>query len=170
MNIGPDELIVPTDVSEHKAQRGDGHEVLTVREPIFTDGGPTFAIGTRVVVDLDLRHGLEGTVIGTLTDFDGKEWVGFINDLNNPHLAPAANSMQVKGRGIHRELFDPHHDRHYWIERDEPGWVARIKEFPMMWYASTLSQEDSIKGLINMIDEAIEYQEHHPGDLGHFRP
>lgn len=140
----------------------------------MNDGAPLFARGSRVVVNLDLRSQLAGTVIGTLLDFDGKEYVGLVNDLGNPHLEPVEQLMTLEHRpvGNHWYLFDPNAGFHYSIERDELKyqiWIARVREFPMMWHEG-MTPEQSIQRLRAAVRESVEYRDAHPEDPGRFRP
>lgn len=157
----------PIDVQKHEEQRGAGHEVIASKEPMFVDGqGPTFAIGSRVVFDFDLRHGLAATVLGTLLDFDGKEYVGFVNDIGNSHLELAERLMTLEpSGGNHLRLFDPHLDRHYSIDRDQPGWLATIREYPMMWVAGH-SMNETLEELIKTVNHAVNYEQENPTDRG----
>lgn len=172
--VGIDSMYAPPiDVLEHAHQRGPKeHEIVTTIEPIFCDGGPTFAVGSRVVVNLAMEIGLEGIVLGTLVDDNGKEWVGFINRLGNPHLEDAERLMELTMSPLSSknryELFDPHHHQHFMIEIKGEVWLATVREFSMMW-ASGVSPREAMTQLIEMINEAVAYQESHPNDRGHFR-
>lgn len=148
----------PIDVREHFAQRGDGHEVITIREPVFEDGGPTFHRDDRVIIDLDLRPQLEATVLGTLVDNEGKEWVGFINDLGNAHLESPRRLLKIESsetNGV--DLFDPFRNLHFrlnWdIARNPQSWLALVREFPMMWFPG-ISPREALDGLIAAVDVA----------------
>jgi hypothetical protein len=90
----------PIDVVEHFNQRGEGHKVSCLSEPVFNYGGPTFEKGSRVIPKSEFWQlewtQLAGTVLGTLVDDDDKEWVGYINDMGNPHLEDADTLVEIE--------------------------------------------------------------------------
>lgn len=92
---------IPPDVVFHFEQRGEGHVVTTVHEPMFEDGAPTFTKGNRVILESEKWMvswtPLKGTVIGTLVDDDGVELTGYINDMGNLHLECAKNLVEIEG-------------------------------------------------------------------------
>lgn len=173
LNAG-DQYMTPIDVSEHRVQRGPGHEVECIIEPIFQDGGPKFVKGNRVVHDT--RFDLIGTVIGTLVDVTGIEWVGYVNDLRNPHLEDASTLLLLTlDSAIRKELFDPTRHVHFAIdlyldeENSSNKWRATVKEYPMLWWNSP-SQRDALRNLMDDVDEALDWQQTYPNDPGRFRP
>jgi hypothetical protein len=148
----------PMDIYNHHQQRGVGHSVIEYNDPIYEDGGPTFARGDIVVKDLDLRPDMEYLVIGTLDD-RGKEWVGLLSvDYGLSFLQLAERLMLVEHKsGEYPRITDPRTGYHYNVVVEYPTaspimFLSKVEEFPMMWHTG-LTPRIAIENLIKEVRE-----------------